>query len=396
MHPSNLRVAVRRLTAAAATVAVAVAGLLAVASPADAATTTVLGDPTAMQNDVAVRTAHLGAISPAPAVRIDDHVGGLATAVGLAAAGFAAGDTVDPIDIVKAAAEYGVDVSEPLRAVEVGRVRDAAWARAAYRMTLRGIDVTGSPDITDLAAVAEAHGIDPAAAADPARTEEILAAAHETIAEQLRAGGFPMGEWVDESDIRAAGRLYKVEVGKTLTAAHVRAVAERVAKIQDPESSPVYAKIGRVELHLPGFGPHFVGFHQSSSGVALKQKPVKHVRTDVLPSRSRGTASTGAVDVTLRPGDDVVAAVTGKVVEATEYSLYGKYEDIRIRIVPDDDPKLLVTMLHMEGRKVKVGDRVVGGQTVVADSARTFPFASQIDRFSGRHWGHVHVEARRR
>lgn len=395
MHRSHLRAAARRATATVIALGLAVAGLIAVADPADA-TTAVLGDPTAMQQDAAARTAHLRSVAPAPAVRVDGHVGGLATAVGLAAAGFDFGTTVDAVDVVSAAAEYGVAVSEPLRAVEVGRVRDVAWQRAAYRLTLRGVDVAGVADITDLAAVAEAHGMDPAAAADPTRTEEILAAAHAVIAKQLRAGGFPMGDWVDESDIRAAGRLYKVEVGESLTAAAVRAVAERVAAIQDPESSAVYAKVGRVNLHLPGFGPHYVGFHQSSSGVALKQKPVKHVRTDVLPSRSRGTASTGAVDVVLRPGDDVVAAVTGRVVEATEYSLYGKYRDIRIRIVPDDDPKLLVTMLHMEGRKVKVGDRVVGGQTVVAKSAKTFPFVSQIDRFSGRHWGHVHVEARRR
>lgn len=384
----------RPRTAAVTALAVVSISTVALAPPAAAAA--VIGDPTAMAQDVAARSAHLGSVSPAPAVRVDGHVGGLPTAVGLAAAGFVFGDAVDATDIVSAAAEYGVEISDPLRAVDVGHVRDAAWTRAASRFAVRGIEVTGRPDIADLARAAEALGIDPASATDPASVDRILVAAHDDIAARLRAGGFPVGERVDETALRGAAYLYEVAVGDELDAGDTLAIADAVAREGDADRSARYATIGEVDLHLPGFGPYYVGFHQSSSGAALVQEAVEGVRTDVLPSRDRGTAATGAVDVVLRPGDDVVAAVTGEVVEVNSYSLYGQHPDLRISIVPDDDPDLLVTMLHVDGAAVEVGDRVVGGQSVVADTVRTFPFASQIDRFSGQDWGHVHVEAHRR
>jgi hypothetical protein len=393
MHRRTLRSFARRAVAVALAVGTAVAGVVATPQPAEA---TVLPDPDTIAADVAARIAYLSTTTPAPAIRVGGHVGGPATAVGLRAAGFDVGDAVEVADITAAAAELGVAVSEPLTAVETGRVRDAAWQKARVRLATRGIDVAGAPDAADLAAAAAQLGVDVGDTVDPQDVDPILAAAHERIAAQLRSGSFPMGDWVDESDLRAAARLYGVKVDGALDGAETRAIAEKVAARPAPDRSPRFSTIGKVDLHLPGFGPHYVGFHQASSGSALGQKQTKDVHTDVLPSRGRGTGRGTAVDVVLRPGDDVVAPVTGKVVEVVRYSLYGKYTDVRVRIVPEDDPTMLVSMLHMEGAKVKVGDRVVGGKTVIADSARTFPFSSQIDRFSGRHWGHVHVEARRR
>ncbi len=119
-------------------------------------------------------------------------------------------------------------------------------------------------------------------------------------------------------------------------------------------------------------------------------------RFSVLASRGRPNPATSAVDLVLRPGEEVRAVLTGTVVEAQAYALYGRYPDARLRIRSAEDPSLVVTMLHVTGLRVGVGDKVMAGKTVVADHATSFPFVSQIDNYlDGRPRPHVHVEARR-
>jgi hypothetical protein len=91
----------------------------------------------------------------------------------------------------------------------------------------------------------------------------------------------------------------------------------------------------------------------------------------------------------------VLSPVSGRVVEVKRYALYGRYPDARIRIVPDQNPQMLVTVLHVSDPTVRVGSRVRGGRTEIAKRATKFPFVSQIDRFAGP-YPHVHIEVRRR
>ncbi len=388
------RATVRRVVALVLTVGAAVTALLATAPLAEAAT---LIEPTRLVADAIGRSVDAtGPTVPSAALRIDGHIGGRSTAVALTVAGVDYGTTVDAADIILAADRFGMDIAEPVRAADVAEVREAAWPRVVSILSRSGIPVGDSAGPEDLVAAATELGVDIGATLEPSEVDAILTAGRTSIIEQLRSGGWPVGHAVDEAALRAAARLYDVPVEGALDAAEVRTIAATVAERGDAERTARFATAGGVDLYLPGFGPYYVGFHQSASGGGHVQSATHDVATDVLPSRGRGTNRASAVDVVLRPGDDVIAAVSGEVIEATEYRLYGKYRDVRVSIVPDADPSTVVTMLHMQGLQVAVGDRVEAGRTVVADSARTFPFASQIDRFSGQSWGHVHIEARGR
>lgn len=132
-------------------------------------------------------------------------------------------------------------------------------------------------------------------------------------------------------------------------------------------------------------------------GVGASEEQVAPVME--LPTRDRGRAASSAVDVAVPAWEDIYAPVSGTVVEAAPYTLYGEFADNRIAIEPDGHPGVHVVMVHIGEVEVRPGDRVVAGETVVAGTAKQFPFASQIDRFaeevSGRAHPHVHVEVKR-
>jgi hypothetical protein len=87
--------------------------------------------------------------------------------------------------------------------------------------------------------------------------------------------------------------------------------------------------------------------------------------------------------------------VSGTVTDVREYVLYGGHRDVRLEIAPDDAPDLRLVMIHIADVDVEAGDEVTAGETVVAGTARPFPFGSQIDRFTEPdRWPHVHIEVK--
>lgn len=66
-----------------------------------------------------------------------------------------------------------------------------------------------------------------------------------------------------------------------------------------------------------------------------------------------------------------------------------------VRRFVETDPGLLVSVLHVTGPTVRVGSRVVAGETPLAQHATQFPFDSQIEWLTGSA-PHVHIEVRRR
>jgi biotin carboxyl carrier protein len=164
-----------------------------------------------------------------------------------------------------------------------------------------------------------------------------------------------------------------------------------------PEAPPAPEAFGQVDdlrLLLPSRDSVVAGFHQSSSPSALTMTPVgdRHV----LPSRGRGTAPTSAVDIVLVDEDPVLAPVSGTVAQVAAYELYGRHADQRIVIAPDEAPHLEVVVIHVAGVHVEEGARVEAGRSVLADTARRFPFRSQVDELTAPDaWPHVHLEVRR-
>lgn len=69
-----------------------------------------------------------------------------------------------------------------------------------------------------------------------------------------------------------------------------------------------------------------------------------------------------------------------------------------IRIRPEADPDVVVSVVHVADPSIGEGDRVTAGATAIAGEARQLPFDSQIDRFTTAHRGqaapHIHVELR--
>jgi len=173
-----------------------------------------------------------------------------------------------------------------------------------------------------------------------------------------------------------------------------------------------FAGLAHLQLQLPR-NARAIGFHESGAGHAVSLHPMGIPRVNanlprlnpapvgegfeyvVLASRGRRNGPTSAVDISLPPNSTVHAPVTGTVVQANAYLLYGRVPDNVVHIVPDSRPDLVVVLMHVNGVLTTPGAHVVADETPVAKTARLLPFSSQIDRYVGR-LPHVHMEVRRR
>ena len=149
-----------------------------------------------------------------------------------------------------------------------------------------------------------------------------------------------------------------------------------------------------IEVHVPSEVTEMIGLHQSNHEGARDLDAVDGgVTTIVLPTRERASGPRSAADIVIQPDTPVRAVTTGTVLRAGSYTLYCDQQDGFVVVEPDGRPGIEVKMLHVDGVQVSVGDRVVGGVTVVAPRPTVLPFASQVDEFSGpANWPHTHVE----
>ena len=182
-----------------------------------------------------------------------------------------------------------------------------------------------------------------------------------------------------------------------------------------PEApTPPLATYDGLALHLPTERPIIVGFHEASTPAALEMAPTGRLEenqnttkfeppeevdegTDylVMASRGRPRAATSAVDVVMHVNDPVLSPVSGTVTDLRTYYLYGSHEDHRIELAPHDAPHLRIVLIHLDDLEVAEGDDVDAGESVLAGTARPFPFSSQIDRYTEpKRWPHVHIEVK--
>ena len=155
-----------------------------------------------------------------------------------------------------------------------------------------------------------------------------------------------------------------------------------------------FATVAGVVLHHPSRRVERVGFHESNHDGAqqLTALPTA-VRATTLETRDRGTGSQTAADIVADPAAHIRAPVTGTVKRAGSYVLYCKDRDYYVVIEPDGRPGWEVKLLHMTSMNVRAGQRVVAGQTVIADGPRQLPFESQVDELDPVDaWPHVHLE----
>ncbi|MBW3555592.1 MAG: M23 family metallopeptidase [Actinobacteria bacterium] len=156
-----------------------------------------------------------------------------------------------------------------------------------------------------------------------------------------------------------------------------------------------FATVGGIVLHHPSSRVERVGFHESNHEGAQPLRVVSSAASPVtLEARDRRTGAETAADVVLDPAVEVRSPVTGRVKRAGTYVLYCKHSDDYVVIAPDRRPGWEVKILHIDGVRVRAGDRVKAGVTVLAPRATQLPFESQVDelRTVDPAWPHVHIE----
>lgn len=196
------------------------------------------------------------------------------------------------------------------------------------------------------------------------------------------------------------------------TAEFQAATVKPVAPAPAPEPAPAAPKrlatAAGVELVTVSPEASVHGFHEGSTrslemtpvgvaganerGITLPANDDAGVEYVIMASRGRATSPTSAVDIALAEGHDVTSPVTGTVVDVSRYALYGNTSDVMIRIQPDANPDVHVTVFHVVDPTVQAGDKLTAGETVLAAGPRALPFGSQIDRFVGAAGPHVHIQ----
>jgi hypothetical protein len=156
-----------------------------------------------------------------------------------------------------------------------------------------------------------------------------------------------------------------------------------------------FATTGGITLLQPSLRVERVGFHESNHDGAQQLDALPTAVAPVtVETRDRPTGSRTAADVVVDPDIEIRAPVTGRVKRAGRYTLYCKYSDDFVVIAPDDHPAWEVKVLHIDGVRVRAGNRVVAGETVLAPRPTVLPFESQVDQFrtADPAWPHVHIE----
>jgi len=111
----------------------------------------------------------------------------------------------------------------------------------------------------------------------------------------------------------------------------------------------------------------------------------------VMYARGRRSRATSSVDVVMPVGPPVLSPVSGIVRAVVPYKLYGRIDDVRLEIIPDGHPELVIAMVHIADIKVVQGQRVAAGRTPVA-VLRPLGIKSQIDEYTGLTEDHVHIQ----
>lgn len=189
------------------------------------------------------------------------------------------------------------------------------------------------------------------------------------------------------------------------------------------DPTPIIANVGNLEIRLPVPLEELteVGFHQASNNYAIpmetklptagtdESKRRKSTGRDLSKQedgpdawltghvlrmwRNRPGKPDTAVDVGAPAGASVYAPVSGTIVKIKTYSLYGKYNDYEIHIVPEGREDLDCVMIHVDDLSCEVGDTVVAGVTrIAAVRLLSNKISHQLGDYTKDGGDHVHVQ----
>lgn len=110
-------------------------------------------------------------------------------------------------------------------------------------------------------------------------------------------------------------------------------------------------------------------------------------------TRSRGTYATTACDVQAKAGTTVYAPVSGTVVAAESYMLYGQYPDLRVKIRIEGRPEYQMAVLHMQQLLIATGATVEAGKTPIGVVRDLVPyFNSGPNPYTRDDGNHAHLQ----
>lgn len=218
----------------------------------------------------------------------------------------------------------------------------------------------------------------------------------------------------DAQDTRLLPAAVSADDGEPLPAAELPAPEDVSAadELEPVADLPPLGVAAGLDLLVPSEDAIVVSYHEASFPEALPIAPSGTLTLNenstrafdaggpdgpefrVQVSRGRIQGPTTAVDVVLPDGAPVLSPIAGTVSEVRPYELYGTHDDVRLELVPDDQPQLRVVLIHIEGVAVEQGDRVAVGD-VLALGARRFPFHAVVDNATAPdRFGHVHIEVK--
>ena len=287
------------------------------------------------------------------------------------ALGLGFGSRVDEADLTRLAQLLGHDVGQVLDAGDLDHVLALAAKRAAATPPSTG---TTAPT-----------------AASPAPTPAPSAPAYAAFEPVFAGLSIGYGNTIDDADLLALARRLAVGVGNRIDAADVDRLL--AAGVRATDRFPVFATVGGVTLRQPAEHVELIGYHQSNhEGARDMTALASRTPSTVLPSRGRLSGPRSAADIVAARGAEIRSPVTGTVKRAGTYTLYCRYTDDYAVIEPDEHRGGEVKLLHIDGVRVRAGDRVVAGETVLAGGPTPLPFASQVDDHNDSGWPHVHLE----
>ena len=193
----------------------------------------------------------------------------------------------------------------------------------------------------------------------------------------------------------AAPSCGTAEAVRSTSGARPTTTTTRPPRIVTEQAWTPFATAGGLTLTHPSSRVERVAFHQSTHDGAQQLTALPSaVAPLTLEDRERDTGARGAAAVVIDPDTEVRSPVTGRVKRAGGYVLYCDHSDDYVVIEPDARPGWEVKVLHIDGVRVRAGNRVVAGETVIAPRPTQLPFDSQVDkvRTADPAWPHVHIE----
>lgn len=183
-----------------------------------------------------------------------------------------------------------------------------------------------------------------------------------------------------------------------------------------PEKPVVMANQDSLKLFLPVKQSQLtaIGFHEAFNpqSVSLKPKGTEINAKDLSKTKlikikkstkgliyslmwrgARAGPLNSSVDIGSKPGTINHSPVSGRVFQVKKYSLYGRYPDNEVHILPEGYNDRHLVIIHIRDLQVKTGNKLVAGQTPIGRTQKfSAYFRQQLSDYSKDAGDHVHFQ----